>query len=71
VQAAAKSGDTAKFNAADARWYDNANQIAAFLHTATPDQDAAQRGGAPGCRAASPPASSISRWRSALPCSDR
>ena len=36
--AAAKSGDTAKFEEADQRWYDNAHQIAAFLHSANPDQ---------------------------------
>jgi hypothetical protein len=35
--AAARAGDTAKFNDANQRWYDNANQIAAFLHTANPD----------------------------------
>ncbi|HEY3312237.1 MAG TPA: hypothetical protein VGK00_11415 [Anaerolineales bacterium] len=33
---AAKAGDTAKFNAANQRWYDNANQIAAFLNAANP-----------------------------------
>jgi hypothetical protein len=32
--AAAKSGDTAKFEEANARWYDNANQIASFLNSA-------------------------------------
>ncbi len=37
VLAAAKAGDTAKFNDANQKWYDNANQIAAFLHTANPD----------------------------------
>src|ERR1051325_10149927 len=36
--AAAKSGDTAKFEEADQHWYDNANEIAAFLHSANPDQ---------------------------------
>ena len=35
--AAAKSGDTARFEDANTRWYDNANQIAAFLHGANPD----------------------------------
>lgn len=35
--AAAKSGDTAKFNDANKRWYDNANQIADFLNKANPD----------------------------------
>jgi hypothetical protein len=35
--AAAKSGDSAKFQEANERWYDNANQIAAFLHGANPD----------------------------------
>lgn len=35
--AAAKSGDTAGFEEASARWYDNANQIAAFLNSANPD----------------------------------
>ena len=34
--AAAKSGDTAGFNDASERWYDNANEIAAFLHSANP-----------------------------------
>jgi hypothetical protein len=34
--AAAKSGDSANFNQANERWYDNANQIAAFLHRANP-----------------------------------
>ena len=37
VLAAAKANDTAKFNDANQRWYDNANQIAAFLHSANPD----------------------------------
>src|SRR6185436_11365498 len=35
--AAAKSGDNAKFEAANTRWYDNANQIAVFLNSANPD----------------------------------
>ena len=35
--AAAKSGDTAKFEDANKRWYDNANQIATFLNSANPD----------------------------------
>lgn len=34
---AAKSGDTTGFQNAHARWYDNANQIAEFLHSANPD----------------------------------
>lgn len=34
--AAAKSGDTAGFDAAKAAWYDNADRIALFLHTANP-----------------------------------
>jgi hypothetical protein len=35
--AAAKSGDTVKLGDASKRWYDNANQIAAFLNSANPD----------------------------------
>ncbi len=35
--AAAKSGDTAAFDQANAAWYANANDIAAFLHSANPD----------------------------------
>lgn len=35
--AAAKSGDTAGFDAAKVAWYDNADRIALFLHTANPD----------------------------------
>lgn len=34
---AAKSGDTAGFEAAKARWYANADEIAAFLNSANPD----------------------------------
>lgn len=34
---AAKAGDTTKANDASARWYANANDIAAFLHNANPD----------------------------------
>jgi len=33
---AAKAGDTDAFNNAKARWYDNADDIAAFLHAANP-----------------------------------
>jgi hypothetical protein len=33
---AAKSGDTAGFNAANERWYANADEIATFLHNANP-----------------------------------
>ena len=35
--AAAKSGDAARFEEANERWYDNANQIAAFLSIANPE----------------------------------
>jgi hypothetical protein len=35
--AAAKSGDSAKFDEANERWYENADKIAAFLHRANPD----------------------------------
>jgi len=34
---AAKSGDTVKFEEANQRWYDNADQIASFLNSANPD----------------------------------
>ena len=34
---AAKSGDMAAFNDAKTRWYANADEIAAFLHNANPD----------------------------------
>lgn len=37
VLQAAKAGDTDAFNAADKRWYANANAIADFLHRANPD----------------------------------
>lgn len=36
VLAAAKAGDTAKFDAANAKWYTNGNDIAVFLSTANP-----------------------------------
>ena len=35
--AAAKAGDTAKFENANQRWYENANEIATFLSSANPD----------------------------------
>lgn len=34
---AAKNGDTTAFEQANARWYANAGEIAAFLHSANPD----------------------------------
>jgi hypothetical protein len=34
--AAAKAGDTVKFDDANERWYENADRIAAFLHSANP-----------------------------------
>jgi len=34
---AAKSGNNTKFKDANTRWYENANQIAAFLNSANPD----------------------------------
>ena len=34
--AAAKAGDTVKFEAANERWYENADEIAAFLNSANP-----------------------------------
>ena len=34
---AAKAGDSARFEEANERWYENADQIAAFLHSANPD----------------------------------
>lgn len=37
VLAAAKAGDTAKFDAANQKWYANGNDIAAFLNTANPE----------------------------------
>jgi hypothetical protein len=36
--AAAKSGDSAKVQAASTKWYDNADQIAVLLNSANPDQ---------------------------------
>lgn len=36
VLAAAKAGDTAKFDAANAKWYANGDDIAAFLNAANP-----------------------------------
>lgn len=38
VLQAAKAGDSAGFADANARWYENANQIADFLHAANPNQ---------------------------------
>jgi len=35
---AAKSGDATAFEDAKTRWYANADEIAAFLHTANPDE---------------------------------
>lgn len=38
ILVAAKAGDTAAFNAADAKWYANADDIADFLHSLNPDR---------------------------------
>jgi hypothetical protein len=38
ILVAAKAGDTAAFNAANARWYANANDIADFLHALNPSR---------------------------------
>ncbi len=38
ILAAAKAGDQAKIQDASARWYDNANAVAAFLSAANPRQ---------------------------------